>query len=501
MVMNRRDATKSSELLVGCVKRSADAPRRTRDGSGAFPPNSNGWRPSNHATRTLSSLLSPIPSLSSSVSPCLRGYDLVTSVSVSPCLRGEIQRRPSFTLVEMLMVIFIISIVAALVGIAATGVMSRARETQTLVEISQLDMALERYKAERGAYPPNPGTRDSDTSPTPIPDMKPIPLPKSYWENRDQKDLRIERHLFKAFPRYQCPQGYRDPTSPTAALDSFREHVEWGTRRYDRTNSSFVTPGLDIDRLDAAEALVFWLGGIADRVVTDDGIAFQMLGFRATPQNPICDVGWEGYEQRDTTSSDPKIKDRPQIQWIPPLYEFDTTRLVDSDQDGWPEYVPQGSSPTTMGALPAGMMPPYVYFDAPTYRMLTSYPIQPSDSVGAAAPYVQKMDTPDAGPNDNIDNNGVVVDWGKVRMTFANANKFQIIAAGTDGAYSSPVFLRPSPPDPPPPPPRQTGISNVWRFFEIPSTHWTHNMSDADNDNLSNFSTRKLGDEVKTPGG
>jgi len=77
-----------------------------------------------------------------------------------------------FTLVELLVVIGIIGVLAALITTAASGVVTKARATAVKVEIDGIAGALQQYKSEHGSYPPN---------------------------FNDQ--AAVERHLRKRFPR------------------------------------------------------------------------------------------------------------------------------------------------------------------------------------------------------------------------------------------------------------------------------------------------------------
>jgi prepilin-type N-terminal cleavage/methylation domain-containing protein len=68
--------------------------------------------------------------------------------------------RRGFTLIEMLVVIGIIAVLVALLVPAAAIAVSSARNTTMSIEIAELGKAIERYKQEKGDYPPSMGEID-----------------------------------------------------------------------------------------------------------------------------------------------------------------------------------------------------------------------------------------------------------------------------------------------------------------------------------------------------
>jgi prepilin-type N-terminal cleavage/methylation domain-containing protein len=117
-----------------------------------------------------------------------------------------------FTLVEMLVVIGIIGVLAALLLPAVMSAITRARNTVIALEVKSLDTAIEAYRLERGDYPPN--FRNSDI---------------------------VRRHIAKCYPGIN--QLY---------FTKFMEHVfpPAGVS----TSANTQTP-----MIDEAESLVFWL--------------------------------------------------------------------------------------------------------------------------------------------------------------------------------------------------------------------------------------------------
>jgi len=68
-------------------------------------------------------------------------------------MRPRLQRAPSFTLVELMVVVVVIGLLAGIILAAAGGVRNQAARSQAKVEIAALDAALGRYQADTGVYP------------------------------------------------------------------------------------------------------------------------------------------------------------------------------------------------------------------------------------------------------------------------------------------------------------------------------------------------------------
>jgi prepilin-type N-terminal cleavage/methylation domain-containing protein len=68
-------------------------------------------------------------------------------------------KQTGFTIVELLIVIVVIGILAAITIVAYNGVQARARDSQRVSDLQSIQKALELYKAQHGTYPPsNPTT-------------------------------------------------------------------------------------------------------------------------------------------------------------------------------------------------------------------------------------------------------------------------------------------------------------------------------------------------------
>jgi len=59
-----------------------------------------------------------------------------------------------FTIVELLIVIVVIGVLAAISVAAYSGIQGKARDSQRLQDLASIQKALELYKVENGRYPP-----------------------------------------------------------------------------------------------------------------------------------------------------------------------------------------------------------------------------------------------------------------------------------------------------------------------------------------------------------
>jgi prepilin-type N-terminal cleavage/methylation domain-containing protein len=124
--------------------------------------------------------------------------------------------RPSFTLVEMLVVLGIIAILAALLLPAAMGVVTRARNAAIAIELNQIAAAIESYKSDHGDYPPN------------------------------FRDWRIfMQHVRKCYPKIAQTE-----------INAFFQTDMSGNLVYDMNGNLTFLPNM---QLNEGEALVFWL--------------------------------------------------------------------------------------------------------------------------------------------------------------------------------------------------------------------------------------------------
>lgn len=208
------------------------------------------------------------------------------------------------TLVEMLVVVAIIGILAAiLVPVVYSGLI-RAKVARLVIEVGLLDQAMRQYKTEYGEYPPN------------------------------------------------FTNGAYTAASPNRPIDFL-------TRVFKRLDTTLGTYQAPPAQLDPAEALVFWL-----------------QGFGPDKRNPIAGT---------------KVA----------LFDFDKTRLKDTDGDTFFEYYPK-----------EGRDAPYVYIHNSAYATLTHSGMGQGGTIRA-----YRSDS--------------------TATVYANQDTYQIICAGLDGDYGS----------------------------------------------------------------
>jgi prepilin-type N-terminal cleavage/methylation domain-containing protein len=177
--------------------------------------------------------------------------------------------RHAFTLVEILTVCAIIAVLVTLVTVAAAGALRAAKRGKIAMEMSQIAMALDRYKAEFGEYPP---------------DM---------FDNEA-----LVRHVKKRWPRFEFsvnPSGTTDTVYYASSIRQAMMNVynnrnvypaslreEWmGDGGSDVGFLGIGGPQGFPTKCDANLAsLCVWLGGFPDR----EG---KFVGFDADPEAPF----------------------------------------------------------------------------------------------------------------------------------------------------------------------------------------------------------------------
>lgn len=372
--------------------------------------------------------------------------------------------RRGFTLVELLMVITIIGMLMALLAVGAMRAVVTAKIARITTEVGMLDTGIQNYKNEiGGAYPPDCSYLGTSQQ----------------WV--DARNNRILAHLRKAFPRFYV-NGYGNTSGPVSSQGTLQYAVQQAFTDYNAGTSSLPYPANtpngtsvwgDLNNLDQAEALVFWLGGMPAPPVkntTSNTYSFRLAGFSANKLQPF------------------NLIDGSRLKGP---FEFQEQRFGDADGDGWLEYYPAVDLPpqpsNSNAAMQGNATAPYVYFDSGSYADVTpanSFTIYPS-SAQYPAVASGSMSAP---PTNNYANQwGAAIPYANAyntstspaQLTWFNPEKFQIVSASLDSMYWSPPTTgsTPGPDD----------------FRVFPSGT---NYSQADLDNVTNFSNGKLQDSL-----
>ncbi len=168
-------------------------------------------------------------------------------------------RRVAFTLVELLVVITIIGILAALITVAAIGALRTARQAAIKVEVDQISAGFDKYKDQAGSYPPNAVTDGTG----PVDD------------NQALNDMR--RHLKTAF------------SSSNESDNLARVLVGLPATGADAADFPSVLSG----GMTAAEATVFWLRKFSKNpkypISGPDGPSYLLPNGSGKPENRSLD--------------------------------------------------------------------------------------------------------------------------------------------------------------------------------------------------------------------
>ena len=82
-----------------------------------------------------------------------KAEDIKTATLFRPLVRGEMNGMGGFTLLEIIVVVFILSLLAAIVAPRIIGRTDDARIEATKVQIKNLETALKLFKMDNGFYP------------------------------------------------------------------------------------------------------------------------------------------------------------------------------------------------------------------------------------------------------------------------------------------------------------------------------------------------------------
>lgn len=310
----------------------------------------------------------------------------------------ERNRIGGFTLLELLIVISIIALLAALTVFGTRKAIETARASSIKMQISQLELALDRYKDKVGEYPPDDFT------------------------NIDS----IRRHIKRRWPRlnYSASDlsaagiGDINGDGATDMADAFT------TCAYDSSVSG-ATP----DKASFVSPLVFWLGGPLDDNDNPAGFYLQPkdpLGFFDSTVGTAADPG-QREEVYFKFPSDTIVVNNGIPAFVPgksdekPLVYF----RADGSTDPWLKTTPEADRPK--GAYAAY----YPYTDAQLNDdslakfTRTKYYSFSDSYLGVAAPYAQTT------VSVKIDDDAPPL----YEYTWYEPERFQLIFPGMDGEF------------------------------------------------------------------
>lgn len=183
--------------------------------------------------------------------------------------------------------------------------------------------------------------------------------------------------------------------------------------------------------LDPAESLWFWL-----------------RGFSTDPQNPLF----------GPPLTAPDLVERT------PLFEFDKSRLMDLDGDGFMEYYPR-----------YGSQQPYIYYA--NYNYVANFAKPPGVSSGQLVARIGPVSTAlISAPRPYLSTATAAIPNPTIKAHYAAPDTFQIIACGLDGEFGLPV---------------DNSNQNLWRAFAFPTGPYPDNNK-LHRDNITNFSEGTL---------
>lgn len=293
----------------------------------------------------------------------------------------------AFTLTELLVVITIIAILAALITAGAVNVLNASKRAAITLEIGQLADGIERFKNEQGgAYPPNAMNNNANN-----------------YAGTSVYSMTIndfERSFRKAFPRHNEPKGLLWRLAGATALPPD-----------DTTSGATLVDG----GMNGAEALYFWLGG-----------------FSADPVYPISGDGGPSFADTNAPSGldpgDEVLEGRNR------LYEFDLARLGPRTNEGvfngrWLTYTvnvngtPQLRRINLWTYAPRNSTSSFAYFDCSRHDPV-NYDVDLSGVTAANIFALKKVREGFAGTTPTVQD-----------IHFVNKGKYQILHAGLDSAW------------------------------------------------------------------
>jgi general secretion pathway protein G len=411
-------------------------------------------------------------------------------------------------MIEVLVVILIIAFLAALLIPAVQAAIRAAKNAQVSAEINNLAQAMASFKNKYGDYPPSrvllseggfipnnnapgasgmgPGTPVQSGGPPGATSYTDVPYPTL--------SARTAAAFRKFWPRVALSAG---GAAPATGWYDFN-----GNGKLDATSKSGAGGTYDSTPyvLQGHECLVFFLGGIPQQVLDSSGnsVGYAMTGFDTNPVNPFTNNlnnGNAAYGPNRTPPLYDFVPSRCQVmtayQSTPPIYRSPPKPSAGNGFPGYLDALASQSSPannfyayfsTNNGQ---GYDPDDVNFQNSQYDVDASgvNPLVLNYNV----PLVQGGINASPSPNPYTTSATYVPYSGTGAytppiVTYQNAQSFQIISPGLDGAYGLGGLYSPNSPNAPLPFDTTTNVSNTSDT----------GVRSLERDNLTNFHNGRL---------
>ncbi len=358
-------------------------------------------------------------------------------------VRGTHQTQPSagrggFTLVELLAVIMIIALLAALVTPAVMRSLSSAKAAAVKTEIDLLHMALMNYKNDYGSFPPA--------------DMRRL------WNNslsppRVDQNHAAYKHLKRIFPRIS-----------------------------EREDGGAASPYYYMAQMSPAQALVFWLQGFYDnpQFPLTNGDTLSASNPRSGDNNGSRKKLFD-FDDKRLYAASPYFQAISNAQWGDPQ-TFALRNNASGFAKDYPVYFPNQGN--------AGV--PFVYFPNTTYNAGPLGPVTAAiSSFGASPPVFYYHAVSAVGERTYISpyfNSSVPSNPSRAQLQ-QNPDTFQLIAGGADGIYAAEgtnAVAFPGAIDP-------SFLFNSQTIGPLPSV----SQAAGNEDNITNFANGRLKDAAE----
>ena len=299
--------------------------------------------------------------------------------------------RPGFTLVEIVVVILILTVLAALLMPALTGAQRSARRAKAVAEITQLASALELFKSTYGMYPPSYIVlRESDA-----------------YDMGNPDHAHSVRMLRRLWPNISLNIGGSGSHS-------------WDINRNGDDDDTITLRG--------AECLVFFVGGVLGAQFDADSPASCLgIGFSKDPSNPFS-----------TSTSASRYG---------PFFEFAGARFMNgvSDTELMPEYEDVFGNDMPLAYFSSYEGQGYqqnnvTWPGSPSWAYRTSTTVSPSCLQGPNPYVLNDKSTGECGVLADYDS-GDPDDTPLV--TYWKRQSYQIICAGEDGLFGAGGYYNP----------------------------------------------------------